>query len=332
MKIALRILGAFLILFLILALFTPKHHDVERSALIMSPSEIVFDQINDLNKWAAWSPWDKMDPEMKKTFGTSTIGAGSYYTWEGKKAGSGKLTITSSTPETIKTKVEFGGMGSADGIYSFKTENGGTNLSWRFIYDTPFPWNAFTFLMGGDKSVAKDFETGLANLKSICEKLAKEPRKFNGFDIKESEMPSTTYAYKRAVNKFSAIAGFLGAGFQEVSKACLSLKTEITGPPCGLYWNYDEKAGTTDMAAAMQIDRAIVLKAPLGTIDMKGKALTLDFYGPYDKISNAHQAMDEYMLAKNLKNKLPVIEQYITDPMAEKDTSKWLTKVIYYIQ
>ncbi len=74
MKIALRILGAFLILFLILALFTPKHHDVERSALIMSPSEIVFDQINDLNKWAAWSPWDKMDPEMKKTFGTSTIG------------------------------------------------------------------------------------------------------------------------------------------------------------------------------------------------------------------------------------------------------------------
>lgn len=332
MKLILKILGVLVLLLLIIGLFAPKHHDIERSVTINAPSAIVHDQINDLEKWSAWSPWEKMDPGMKKEFGPVKVGKDAYYTWKGEKTDEGKLTITSSSPDTIKTAIDFGGMGKADGIYALKTEGGGTKLSWRFIYDTPFPWNAFTFLMGGDKRVGKDFESGLASIKSICEKLAKEPRKYRGFDVKETELPSVTYAYKREIVKFSEIPKFMGMAYQEVGATCGKLKTNITGPASALYWKYDEKAGNTDMAAALPIDRAIVLKNPMGTIDFKGKALIIDYYGAYDKIGNAHMAMDDYMKEKNLKNRIPVVEQYITDPMAEKDTSKWLTKVIYYFE
>ena len=332
MNLALKILGVLVLLLLLVGLFAPKHHIVERSVIINAPSGIIHDQINNFEKWPAWSPWDKMDPGMKKEFGATKVGKGAFYTWNGEKLGKGKLTITSSTTDTIKTTIEFGGMGTSEGIYSLKPEAGGINLGWKLIYDTPFPFNAFSFLMNYDKDIGKDFEVGLASLKTICEKLAKEPRKYLGFDVKEVDLASITYAFKRAVVKFQDISTFLGSSYQEVGEACGKLKTNITGPASSLYWKYDEKAGNTDMGAALPIDRAIVLKSPLGTIDFKGKALSIDYYGAYEKTGNAHLAMDDYMKEKNLKNKVPIIEQYITDPMVEKDTSKWLTRVIYYVE
>jgi hypothetical protein len=42
--------------------------------------------------------------------------------------------------------------------------------------------------------------------------------------------------------------------------------------------------------------------------------------------------MDEYMTSNKLRNVPPVIESYLTDPGAEPDTAKWLTKVIYYVE
>jgi effector-binding domain-containing protein len=63
-----------------------------------------------------------------------------------------------------------------------------------------------------------------------------------------------------------------------------------------------------------------------------GKALVIDYYGSYEGIGGAHMAMDEYVKSNNLKQKSPVLEQYITDPETEPDTSKWLTKVIYLLE
>ena len=54
--------------FLLFVSTRPDTYHVERSASVSAPPEVVFDRVNDLHGWADWSPWDKLDPAMKKTF------------------------------------------------------------------------------------------------------------------------------------------------------------------------------------------------------------------------------------------------------------------------
>src|SRR5437764_1072594 len=66
-----------------------------RSATIPAPPAAVFAQINDLHMWEAWSPWEKIDPAMKKTFDGPPAGAGASFAWTGNSSvGEGRVTIT----------------------------------------------------------------------------------------------------------------------------------------------------------------------------------------------------------------------------------------------
>ena len=106
----------------------------------------------------------------------------------------------------------------------------------------------------------------------------------------------------------------------------------MNGAPTGLYWTYDTVTMKTDMAAAFPLDISFKAAEPVQIVTLKGKALTIDFMGDMSKMGEAHMAMDDYILEKKLKQVPPVLEVYVTDPAKEPDTSKWLTKVIYYVE
>ncbi len=59
-------------------------------------------------------------------------------------------------------------------------------------------------------------------------------------------------------------------------------------------------------------------------------AYTIDYPGAYEGLKYAHQSLNKYFQTNGLRLKPPVIEEYITDPMAEPDTTKWLTKIYYF--
>ena len=42
--------------------------------------------------------------------------------------------------------------------------------------------------------------------------------------------------------------------------------------------------------------------------------------------------MDDYFKANGLEPSKLVMEEYVTDPGAEPDTSKWLTKIYYFLE
>ena len=99
-----KILMALLVLILAAVLFVasrPNEYRVERSATFAAPPEVVFAQIDDFHNWAAWSPWEKLDPQMQKSFGGAASGAGAEYHWVGNnQVGEGRMTITESSPST----------------------------------------------------------------------------------------------------------------------------------------------------------------------------------------------------------------------------------------
>src|SRR5499433_275250 len=109
------LLGAVVIIVVLIAVFAvvvalqPSHYQVERSATMAAPPAAVFAQVNDFHKWEAWSPWAKIDPNMKQTYEGAPAGTGAIYSWAGNNdVGEGRMTITDSRPsELIKIKLEF---------------------------------------------------------------------------------------------------------------------------------------------------------------------------------------------------------------------------------
>ena len=87
----------------------PSEFRIARTATIAAPAPAVFAQVNDFHKWAAWSPWEKVDPAMKRTFGGAPAGTGATYAWAGNyEIGEGRMTLTESRPsDLIRIKLEF---------------------------------------------------------------------------------------------------------------------------------------------------------------------------------------------------------------------------------
>jgi carbon monoxide dehydrogenase subunit G len=158
---------------LILAAGKPDTFRVQRAARIKAPPEKIFGFINDFNRWGSWSPWEKKDPAMKRTYGASTSGKGAVYAWEGNKdVGQGRMEIAeSSPPSKVTLKLDFVKPFEAHNIVEFALEPKGdaTNVTWAMQGATPYFAKIIHVFINMDSMVGKDFETGLANLKAAAE-------------------------------------------------------------------------------------------------------------------------------------------------------------------
>jgi hypothetical protein len=154
----------------------PAHYRVERSAMMNAPAPVVFSQVNDFHKWDAWSPWAKLDPNMKTTFTGPSSGSGAVYAWTGNSdVGEGRMTITDSKPgESVNIKLEFVKPFAATSatVFSFKPQGNQTAVTWTMDGDNNFVGKAMCLVMNMDKMVGGDFEKGLTQMKSVAEKAA----------------------------------------------------------------------------------------------------------------------------------------------------------------
>ena len=104
-----------------------------------------------------------------------------------------------------------------------------------------------------------------------------------------------------------------------------------TNPPFTIYHKFDK--GIFDMEAAIPIDKCIKAEGNIKCKDGKPfKAAVAYYYGSYNKIGGVYKELDEW-IKKNNKHIIGAPwEIYVTDPTSEKDTAKWLTKVLFPVQ
>ncbi|HVU49529.1 MAG TPA: SRPBCC family protein [Polyangia bacterium] len=153
----------------------PARFRIERSIAIAAPPERAFAHVNDFRNWVGWSPWEKMDPAMKKTFEGEAAGAGAIYSWAGNaKVGEGRMTIErSEAPSVVGLKLEFLKPWQATNAttFSFVPAEGGTKVTWAMEGENrTFGAKALAVVMNMDKLVGRDFERGLASLKTLAER------------------------------------------------------------------------------------------------------------------------------------------------------------------
>ncbi|WP_192246373.1 SRPBCC family protein [Mesorhizobium silamurunense] len=159
---------------LILAASRPNDFVVSRSASIKAPAETIFPLINDFKHWPSWSPFEKLDPNMKRTLSGAENGKGAAYAWEGNsKAGKGRMEIVNSVPSSLVSlrldfEKPFRASNSVD--FTLSPSGGNTSVTWTMRGGRPFIAKLMSLFMNFDALIGKDFEAGLDNLKRFAER------------------------------------------------------------------------------------------------------------------------------------------------------------------
>ncbi len=317
-------------LFIVVAYFLPKVITVERQALIDASKKLVFAQINDLHNWDKWSKWNQLDPEMEIEYQNSGIGENSGYTWhsENKNVGNGSLTILESVKyDSITMVLDFMEQGSADACFYFNKVDSGTNIKWTFKYDVGY--NPFQRWMGllVKKFVGNDFEEGLSNLQTVCKVLVEE----NAPVIEIGNSPSFNYASIRKTVPWLQISDEMGNLYGQISMFLQKTGSQMGGMPYSVY--HSVNTDSIDLECGIPLTIPVEGNNTIKVGNMEAhKCATHDFYGDYNNLPSVHTAIQEWLSERDIKTAGPPMEVYETDPGAEPDPSKWLTKIYYPIK
>ena len=156
------------------AAFQPDTFHVERSASIKAPPEEIFPLINDFHNWLVWSPYEKLDPALKRTYSGADSGKGAVYGWEGnKEVGKGRMEITeSSPPSKVVIAIMFIMPFEAHNTVEFTLTPTGdaTEVTWSIDGPMPYLSKLMCLFFDMDKMIGTDYEKGLASMKAIAEK------------------------------------------------------------------------------------------------------------------------------------------------------------------
>ena len=159
---------------MILAATKPDTFRVERTAVVNAPADKVFPLIADFRQWLNWSPWEGRDPALKRSYSGAERGKGAVYAWDGNKnVGSGRMEILEATsPSTVVIQLDFLKPFEAHNTAEFTMlpQGGATSVIWVMQGPAPFLSKVMQVFMNMDRMIGRDFEAGLANLKTMTEK------------------------------------------------------------------------------------------------------------------------------------------------------------------
>ena len=148
-------------------------YTVERTTTINAPAENVYAQIVDFRNWRAWSPWDDLDPDMKRSYSESDSGVGAGYAWSGdRKAGEGQMKITEAVePSSAQIALEFlkPFKSSSATTFNLKPNGNATEVTWTMTGPKTLTTRVMGVFKSMDKMVGPDFEKGLTQLKGATE-------------------------------------------------------------------------------------------------------------------------------------------------------------------
>lgn len=165
--------AALIALLAVIVALQPSSFRVARTMKMTAPAAEIFPHINDMRNWLAWSPWEKLDPTMKRNYEGAASGEGQVYSWAGNKnVGEGRCAILESRPnELVRMRLEFFKPFKAVNEAEFTLKQVGTEtaVTWAMTGQRNFMFKAMGLVMSMDKVCGGAFEQGLRDLKELVE-------------------------------------------------------------------------------------------------------------------------------------------------------------------
>ncbi|MBL4657988.1 MAG: SRPBCC family protein [Flavobacteriales bacterium] len=332
-KVLIGIAGVVLLLGVI-SLFLPSAVAVTRTASINAPASVVFGQVNDFHNWVNWDPWQEKDPDMKATYEGPESGTGSKRCWESdnEDVGKGCLTILESVDNSsVKTKLEFEGMGPGFGNWTFEEIDGATTVSWGMDMDMGMnPIGKFMGLMM-DGMLGPDFEKGLATLKGLCEDMPTEEAKpaIDAQKVTVEALP--IYSIKDSA-MIQDLAAKMNENYTAIAAHVEASSAEVTGPTLCIWHNWNPKGYSTFECGMQVAEAGSGTDAVSASETYSGNAVTTTHLGSYESSEATYFALEDYMEAEGHTVIGAPWEIYTVGPKDNPDTTAWVTEIYFPVE
>jgi len=162
-----------LIVLVLVSFLLPQKQHVERSIEISASAEKIYPHLADPKLFGEWSPWSKIDPDMKVQYTGLASGKGAGMKWQSEdpNVGIGSWEITDAVEnKSLNVAMDFGDQGTATSFFRLLPSGANTQVTWGFDTDAGnnpmMRW--FGLLM--DKMVGSEYAKGLETLKKKLEK------------------------------------------------------------------------------------------------------------------------------------------------------------------
>ncbi|HEX5169043.1 MAG TPA: hypothetical protein VFW11_07700 [Cyclobacteriaceae bacterium] len=315
------------IIFITGGFLLPDKITLTQSIKIKAPTNYVFEEVNELERWADWSYMQKHDPSMEITYVGRKSGRMAGYRWKNNN-GDGSLRLTESLPDTaLHVEVLPNESDTAFVNYKLKHHRDTTELvvtfkqnNFRNLFKR---WKALLFVKGEIDQVLK-YELGkireIAEAKPIFTKKITE----------ESLAPTYFISIKGKINSKSAELVFAEKKkmFSELKSVFKKSNAEIVGPPFCIYPDNIVDSGDVTYAMPISPDSKFPSSYPVAQ-HYSGAAIKGVHLGAFDSLSKTHDEVKQYIDYKNFRMNGAPWEVFVKGSDTEYDASKWVTEVYY---
>lgn len=331
LKITAFVLIALFVVYCIVAALTPAKSHVERTMLINASPDVVFNNVNTLKTWKSWSYWDNIDPNMKSEYSGPESGVGSKHSWESKSdsVGTGSLTIVKSEPNTlVETELWFDGMGTSIGGWKMMDTAGMTKVTTYMDMSTPFFFRPLMAMMDMDAMLGADFEKSLSGLKTLSESMPKPIAGITEMETISMNVVTTTDScgatsddIKTCLSRlYGKIGAYLGKN-----------KLTMAGAPKAIYHTWEPPSKVV-IEAVIPVNETVTDKKEGDIHTYVMPPMNVVYYrhiGPYSSMQDSYNSIDAWFQSNNRQKAGAPWEDYVTDPGAEKDSTKWETGIYW---
>jgi effector-binding domain-containing protein len=321
----------------VVALLSPTSH-MERSIVIARSPAAVYEELISLKNFNEWSPWQKKDPNAKTVYEGPAAGVGAKMSWEGdpKTVGTGSQWIAEAEEnKRVKSGLEFSGFdGEFSAEFILEPIDGGTKVTWTYDGDvsgTGIVNTSMGKIFGTmvDNMMGPDYEQGLKDLK---ERVESKPDITIAISL--ADLPAMSYvgiSTRMGNQDPDAISAQMAKSYEELTTALASSKVEMAGAPFAFFPVFEETA--MEMVCALPVAAGARVSGKYTVAQLPAtKAVKAIHLGSYDNLEDSHSQVNQFIQYKKLEIAGAPMEVYLTDPMAEKDTAKWVTEIYYPIK
>jgi uncharacterized protein YndB with AHSA1/START domain len=163
------LLGLLVVVGIILAVASrrPDSFHVSRTGRIYAPADRVFELTNDLKQLNTWNPYALRETTGTTSYSGPDSGKGATFNFDGKKSGSGSISITdSAAPRNVTMRLLMHKPFKADNtiVFTIVPQGNASDLTWAMSGKQPLLAKVMATLIDCDKMIGRDFEEGFSNL------------------------------------------------------------------------------------------------------------------------------------------------------------------------
>lgn len=339
LSIFVLVLAALLLIGALTSYFmSPSKEIIRRYVQIHAPYQDIYQNIALFKNQDKWLPLRLKDKSLSYEIIGDDGKVGSIYRWQGDPniTGQGEMKMLTMSKNVINMSMNFVAPYPTNAKIRYEIddldEDDCFDVYWTFEKSLSFTERLFFPFMKLEQYLGNDYQNGLNQLKLMTET---EFERIKGLEqrypVKDSSFGPHKFVGVSDSISMDSLGKFFENAYPNIMAQMGQNKIEMYGGfPSAAYYTWDDSTRITKLAALVPVKSFGKLKDSLEVFEFpKSKALEIDYYGNYDKLGDAHEAMAVYCKKNQINCKMPCFEIYVSDPMAEADTSKWLTKVIY---